>query len=209
MSARCLNLVLSTKLGWDITYNLPVFCESIFMLKKIRSLFGSDTLELPARALYHRIVEQARQRFLYEEFDVPDTANGRFDMIVLHCYCVMRRLKQTPEGFKLSQMLATILIDDLDRNLREMGVGDLSVGKKVKRIAEGFYGRLDAYDVATLNAETESLSRALERNVYFDLEVKPEKGVEGLTDYFQKQIDNIDGTTIDRLSKGFIDFYSP
>ncbi len=179
------------------------------MLKKIKSLFASDTLEVPARALYDRIVEQARQRFLYEEFDVPDTANGRFDMIVLHCYCVMRRLKKTPEGFNLSQMLATVLIDDLDRNLREMGVGDLSVGKKVKRIAEGFYGRLDAYDAATLNAETEALSFALERNVYFGLEIKPKKGVEALTAYFQRQIDNIDGTTFEHLSKGVINFYSP
>ena len=139
---------------------------------------------------------------------MPDTLDGRFELIVLHFFFVYNLLKEKNKE-TLSEEITKIMFKDFDMSLREMGVGDLSVGKKVKRIAEGFYGRLDAYDVATLNAGTESLSRALERNIYFGLEVKPEKGVEALTDYFQKQIDNIDGTTFEHLSKGFIDFYSP
>lgn len=179
------------------------------MLEKFKTFFAPNPFEVPARALYHRIVEQARQPFFYQEFSVPDTNNGRFDMIVLHCYCIMRRLKNTPNGFDLSQMLATVLIEDLDRNLREMGVGDLSVGKKVKRIAEGFYGRLDAYDAALLDGGTEIIADALKRNVYYDVEMNLDEGVTGLANYFQMQIKNIDQASFDGLSNGIVNFLSP
>lgn len=179
------------------------------MLHKLKSWFVPDPLEAPARALYHRIVEQARLPVFFDDYGVPDTANGRFDMIVLHCYCVMRRLKQSPEGYDLSQMLATVLIDDLDRNLREMGVGDLSVGKKVKRIAEGFYGRLDAYDAALAEDGDGALSEALRRNIYSGLEQPPADGIAALAAYFRRTVAASDGAELERLAAGEVAFGAP
>ncbi|HAA91305.1 MAG TPA: ubiquinol-cytochrome C chaperone [Rhodospirillaceae bacterium] len=179
------------------------------MLQKLKSWFAPDPLDAPARALYHRIVEQARRPEFFDAFAVPDTANGRFDMIVLHCYCVMRRLKKSPEGYDLSQMLATVLVDDLDRNLREMGVGDLSVGKKVKRIAEGFYGRLDAYDAAFEETEDEALSEALRRNIYSSLDDPPTDGVAAMVSYFRREVAAVDEVDLERLALGEVTFGAP
>lgn len=102
----------------------------------------------------------------YRDCGVPDTVDGRFDLIVLHTYIVLDRLRAEGEaGRKLSQQLFDTLFDDMDRSLREMGVGDLSVGKHVKRMASGFYGRMKAYDEARA-AGDEALAEALRRNVY-------------------------------------------
>ena len=86
-----------------------------------------------ARDLYGRIVDQARDPEYYASFGVPDTLDGRFDMLVLHAFLVIRRLQRGGDaGEALAQHLFDALIDDMDRSLREIGVGDLSVGKKVK-----------------------------------------------------------------------------
>ena len=178
------------------------------MLQKLKAWFGPDPLEDPARRLYHKIVEQARLPVFYEKFGVPDTANGRFDMIVLHCFCVMQRLKKEPQGYDLSQMLMTVLVDDLDRNLREMGVGDLSVGKKVKRIAEGFYGRLAAYSTG-MNGDQTGLAEALKRNLYSSIENPDEGSVTQIVDYLCREIDRLDGTGFDSLQAGTVAFGQP
>ncbi len=116
-----------------------------------------------AETLYAAIVAAARQPRFYAEWGVPDTVDGRFDMIVLHIYLVLQRLKtETPE---LCQRLTDLFFDDMDRSLREMGVGDLSVGKKVRRMAEAFHGRLNAYAAAAEQGD-QSLIEALQRNVY-------------------------------------------
>ncbi len=116
-----------------------------------------------AETLYAAIVAAARQPHFYANWDVPDTVDGRFDMIVLHVFLVLQRLKlETPV---LCQQLTDLFFDDMDRSLREMGVGDLSVGKKVRRMAEAFHGRLNAYAAAMEQGE-QTLIEALQRNVY-------------------------------------------
>jgi cytochrome b pre-mRNA-processing protein 3 len=116
-----------------------------------------------AEALYAAIVAAARRPKFYAELSVPDTVDGRFDMIVLHMFLVLRRLKdETPE---LCQNLTDTFFKDMDRSLREMGVGDLSVGKKVRKMAEAFHGRLNAYAKALGQGDT-ALAESLERNVY-------------------------------------------
>jgi cytochrome b pre-mRNA-processing protein 3 len=122
----------------------------------------------PTRLLYEAIVAAARQPKFYLEHGVADTVDGRFDMITLHMFLVMERLRSedTPaEGFR--QQLTDDFFLDMDRSLREMGVGDLSVGKKVRKMAEVFYGRMTAYAVACAAGEGE-LQNALARNVYAD-----------------------------------------
>lgn len=116
-----------------------------------------------ADLLYSKVVEQARLPDFYTAFAVPDTLDGRFDLVVLHCFLVLRKLKAEGEG-ALSQALFDATFEDMDESLREMGVSDLSVGKKVKRMASAFMGRVSVYDQAL--ADREALAGALARNLY-------------------------------------------
>ena len=115
----------------------------------------------PARPLYEAIVAAARQPWAYQEAQVPDTVDGRFDFLVLHLCLVLERLGQDVPEFK--QALIDYFCTDMDDNLRELGAGDLSVAKKVRRMAEALAGRFAAYDAAIDSAEME---RAIQRNVY-------------------------------------------
>lgn len=124
-----------------------------------------------ARALYEGIVAQARLPVFYAVFNVPDTVEGRFDLIVLHAFLVMRRLgletgPLAEEARVTSQALFDLMFADFDQNLREMGVSDLAVGRKVKGLAEAFYGRVAAYDAALAATRDDPLPPALERNLY-------------------------------------------
>jgi cytochrome b pre-mRNA-processing protein 3 len=116
-----------------------------------------------ATRLYGAIVAAARQEKFYSEMGVPDTLDGRFDMIVLHMFLVLDRLRGGNDKFR--QQLTDVFFADLDRTLREMGVGDLSVSKKIRPMAEAFAGRIKAYALADERGETEILG-ALQRNVY-------------------------------------------
>jgi cytochrome b pre-mRNA-processing protein 3 len=124
-------------------------------------------------ALYGAIVAQARSPVFYAELAVPDTVEGRFDMVVLHLMLVLRRLLREPQGEGAAQSLAQGLFDafcrDMDHNLREMGVGDLSVPKEMKRLAEAFYGRQRAYEDALASDDPAELAEALRRNVFSGL----------------------------------------
>jgi cytochrome b pre-mRNA-processing protein 3 len=115
-------------------------------------------------AIYGMIVTQAREPLFYRNLGVPDTVNGRFDLLVLHLWMVLRRLKPVEEGSALSQMLFDRFCDDMDDNLREMGVGDLTVPKRMQAFGEAFYGRTAAYDLALTEGD-EALAQALCRNV--------------------------------------------
>lgn len=117
--------------------------------------------------LYGAVVAQSREPAFYLDLGVEDTVPGRYDLLVLHTFLVFRRLSA---GGDLHRQIAQELCDHvflhLDQTLREMGVGDLSVAKRMKKLAQKFYGRVDAYDRA-LAADTEQeLAQALDRNVY-------------------------------------------
>jgi cytochrome b pre-mRNA-processing protein 3 len=119
------------------------------------------------RALYGMIVAQARSPGFYAAYGVPDSVDGRFDMIVLHMVLVMRRLAAaTGERLSFSQGLFDQFCLDLDDNLREMGVGDLAVPKKMRRLGGAFYGRQTAYNAALDQAGDEELVNALARNIF-------------------------------------------
>lgn len=119
----------------------------------------------PARRCYEAIVAAARHPSFYADMGVADTLDGRFDMITLHAFLILDRLKGTEPAFR--QELVDELFRDMDRSLREMGVGDISVGKKVRKMAEVFYGRVTAYDKAIGGPEA-SLAAAVARNVFPD-----------------------------------------
>lgn len=114
-------------------------------------------------AIYGMIVAQARLPVFYREYGVPDTVNGRFDMIVLHLWMVLRRFRAL-EAEDIPQALMDRFCSDLDGNLREMGVSDLTVPKRMLGFAGAFYGRSAAYDAA-FAAGPAQLADALARNV--------------------------------------------
>lgn len=117
--------------------------------------------------LYGAIVAHSRDPAFYTDFEVPDTIEGRFEMILLHAFLLFHRLKSEDEARReLGQRVFDAFCTDMDANLREMGVGDLTVPKKMKRVAEAFYGRVNAYDAALEAADDELLAQALLRNVY-------------------------------------------
>lgn len=138
------------------------------MLNRLFSMFAGRQPDPAAVALYRRIVEQARQPDFYARHGVPDSLDGRFDMIVLHAFLVMRRLRAitSKAADDLNQEVFDLLFADMDSNLREIGVGDLGVGKRVKKMAQAFYGRVEAYEAGMIATDDAILTDALTRNLY-------------------------------------------
>jgi cytochrome b pre-mRNA-processing protein 3 len=126
-------------------------------------------------AFYGAIVAQARSPAFYTSYGVPDTMEGRFELIVLHLVLVLHRLAREEaagggrgrrQAGAVGQRLFDAFCRDLDDNLREMGVGDLAVPKKMRRFGEAFYGRLAAYRAALAAADERELETALGRNIF-------------------------------------------
>lgn len=118
-------------------------------------------------AVYGMIVAQARSPEFYRDYGVPDTVEGRFDMIVLHLVLVLRRLRGQDTGLDpLGQQIFDWFCRDMDGNFREMGVGDLVVPKKMRQVAEAFYGRATAYEEALAAPDPSALTGVVVRNVY-------------------------------------------
>ncbi len=105
----------------------------------LRSLFAPAEDRADIDRLYNAIVVQARSRAFFADLGVPDTPEGRYALIVLHAFLVMDRLGRAAGQGATSQALFDAMFADMDRNLREMGVGDLSVGRKVKGLVRYFF----------------------------------------------------------------------
>jgi cytochrome b pre-mRNA-processing protein 3 len=118
--------------------------------------------------LYGAIVAQARAPVFYADLAVPDSLSGRFDMMVLHVYLVYRRLASDPGTRAVGQELFDRFCADMDGTLRERGVGDLAVPRKMRAIGEAFYGRARVYDAALAAVDDAALVAALEKNVFGD-----------------------------------------
>jgi cytochrome b pre-mRNA-processing protein 3 len=119
--------------------------------------------------LYGAIVAQARCPAFYRDYGVPDTVAGRLEMILVHAFLFSRRARSGRDDLrKLGQGVFDRFCDDMDANLREMGIGDLAVPKHMRRIGEAFYGRAAAYDTALAAAEDDALTETLARNVFAD-----------------------------------------
>ena len=119
--------------------------------------------------VYCEIVAQARQPAFYSALLVPDTVDGRFDMIIAHAVLFFRRLRnENAEVSEFSQNVFDLFFHDMDASLREMGVSDTRVPKKIKAMGEAFYGRADAYIPAIDADDDKALAAALGRNIYTD-----------------------------------------
>ena len=138
----------------------------------LNRMFKSRPALTAGRALYAATVAQARSPGLYAELGAPDTPEGRFEIYSLHVYLVLERLKNQGEpAAETAQALFDTYLSGLDDALRELGVGDLSVGKRMRKLGEAFYGRIQSYEAALAALPDAGLLEALlGRTVYAGVE---------------------------------------
>ncbi|MGB0921512.1 MAG: ubiquinol-cytochrome C chaperone family protein [Alphaproteobacteria bacterium] len=140
--------------------------------------FRRNTFLKGTAPLYVALVDEARDPRFYTEMGVEDTIDGRFDLVALYVLFMIRRLRLgEAQGFKdkhreaAAQALFDYMLADFDRNLREMGIGDLSIGKRMKKIGAALYGRAQAYDQAMASGDKAILVECLRRNLYREADV--------------------------------------
>ncbi len=170
--------------------------------------FRASSDERNIRDLYGMIVAQARMPAFYSSYGVPDTVEGRFDLIVLHLVLMLARLERdddAPRSF--GQRLFDEFCRDLDDNLREMGVGDLAVPKHMRRFAEAFYGRQAAYLAALAAADERELEKALTRNIFAGADI--DEGAVRLARYVRAALRQFEAQDESALLRGEIVFPKP
>jgi cytochrome b pre-mRNA-processing protein 3 len=174
----------------------------------LERIFGQSPTQRCANALYSSAVDQARNARFYAQMGVPDTVDGRFDMIALHVFLILRRLKQNGDKSQATaQALFDTMFSDMDRGLRELGAGDLGVGRRVKIMAKAFYGRVAAYDQG-LKSDDGKLTEAILRNIFRGEETGRDHALL-LTSYIREQAEALDHQSMDALLEGKILFTSP
>jgi len=175
------------------------------ILRRFRRTPQDDSIA----SLYGAIVAQARQPAFYRVYSVPDTVNGRFEMIVLHAALVMRRLDaEAGPARRLGQAVFDRFCSDMDGNLREMGVGDLAVPRQMRSIGEAFYGRKRAYEAALAELADAALGAALARNVYAD-DGAAAPGAARLATYVRAAAQRLGVTDAETLQQGKAGFPDP
>jgi cytochrome b pre-mRNA-processing protein 3 len=148
-----------------------------------------------AAGLHAALVGRARDPVFFARFGVKDTLDGRFDLLVLHAWLVLERLKAA--GAPLSQAFVDAVFVGFDEALRELGAGDIGMGKRVKKLASAFYGRTRAYGEAQNEATMEA---ALVRNLYRGI---PGPGAKALMRYVMCAKARLEACDVER---GVLDF---
>jgi cytochrome b pre-mRNA-processing protein 3 len=163
-----------------------------------------DKHERAAFQLYGTAVASARDPYLYATLGVPDTLDGRFDAIALHAYLLIQRLdREADPGPALAQAVFDAMFLDMDVNLREMGVGDLSVGKRNRAMWEAFHGRSAAYAAAW--QDPTALEAALARNVWRGA-TPPTGAAAALVRLAGAQAASLAGQGLDAMLRGEVTF---
>jgi|SRR5580658_971879 cytochrome b pre-mRNA-processing protein 3 len=163
-------------------------------------LFGRSPEKPAAHGVYLALVEQARAPVFYARLGVPDTLDGRFEMIALHMFLVLHRLRAEPAAQRFGQALYDVMFADMDRALREMGTGDLSVGTQVKRMAKALAGRIGAYQAGL--AGDADLAQALRRNLYGTIVEPAPEHLAAMAAYLRRQEADLAGQPAQRLAAG-------
>jgi len=177
---------------------------------KLKALLG---LEKPyqdtAFTLYGLIVAQARQPYFYSDLNVEDTLEGRYEMIIMHAFLLFHRLKgESESAAELGQVVFDTMFRDFDQSLREMGVGDMGVGPRIKKMASSFYGRAGAYDKALEAADNDDLEQVIARNVFNKTE--PEKRVlKHLATYMRRNVERLERLSVETILDGTLSFVDP
>lgn len=170
--------------------------------------FRRNPVRDAAAHAYGLVVEQSRRPEFYTVLGVPDTLDGRFEVICLHAFLYLHRLKaERAVAASLGQEFFDTMFADFDRSLREIGTGDLSVGRQVKRMAEAFYGRIRAYEDGLAGGDA-ALPSALARNLYGTAAASDEQLVR-ITAYLRREVTNLAGQPTAGLLAGTIRFGAP
>ena len=168
-------------------------------------LFRRSPIKAAVLRLYQAVAAQSRRPEFYLDAGVPDTVDGRFDLILLNAFLVMHGLRQSPEetdGFQ--QALFDEIFAHMDQSLREMGVGDARLSRQVKAMAEAFYGRVTAYEEGLAGGEG-VLEDALQRNLYGTTDVSG-TSVALMADYVRRQAGAMDSEMLREVMVGQIQF---
>lgn len=172
-------------------------------------LFRNRTRDTVSARVYAEVTEGARRPTFYDEFGVPDTVDGRYDMMVLHLFLYVRWLKPADKAAQaVSQEACDYFFTQMDRAMREMGVGDLSVPKKMKRLGEVYAGCSAAYDAGLASDDPAELMQALRRNVYADAPAMTAQA-EALAAYVRAADRALGATPLPRLLEGRIPYPEP
>ena len=156
-----------------------------------------DARRRAIESLHRRVNEAARARGLYLALGVPDTVEGRFESLVLHATLVLRRLRGLPApADEVAQDLVNSVFSQLDASLRELGIGDFGVPKRMKKLGSAFYGRAGGYDAALDSGERGSLARSLARNV---LGTDDAEAATGLAAYVAAAAESLEAADLDAL----------
>ena len=145
----------------------------------IFNLFRKSTAPDTVFEAYRSIVAQSRQAKFYADWGIPDTVTGRFDMISLHLALLLRRLKGNEEARPFGQALVDLFFRDMDRSVRELGITDLGVPKRIKKMGNVFYGLVKAIDDAIDSDNATEVEAVLLKNVY----AGPSPGIAQLANY--------------------------
>lgn len=174
------------------------------MLKRLFG-FADRPDRMIVDALYGEIVAAARQPFLYSDWQVPDTPLGRFEMMALHMFLFLHRLKsETGPVREIAQMSTDEFFKEVEHSIRELGIGDIAVPKRMKKLAGMFYGRAAAYDAALDANDRSALAAALARNVRPGAAEWPE--ATDLADYVMAVRDALAGQAASGFCDGRIAF---
>lgn len=156
-------------------------------------------------ALYERIVAAARQPTFYSDWNVPDTPLGRFEMISLHLFLFLHRVRGESGALAdIAQVLTDEFFSDVDSSVRELGIGDAGVPKRVKKLAKMFYGRVASYGDALDNDDSVALAAALGRNIWPADAERP--GAEPLRAYVMSAVAVLRGQTSATFLTGQVAF---
>ncbi len=153
---------------------------------------------------------QSRQPFFFASFGVPDTVMGRFDMLALHAYLLARRLRSesNPDATDLSQEVFDLFVADVERALRELGVGDTTVPKRKKKMIRSFYGMIEDFDQPIDQNDIETLRAKAESRFFGDMKDGETADVAGLVDYILKNAKNLENQRYSKLGKGELTWLS-
>ena len=174
----------------------------------LRNLFRPNPIRGAAGDIYRSLVGQSRNPKFYTSGGVADTLDGRFDLVTLHVALVIARLKGAdPPLTVLSQALFDEMVGNFDVGLREAGVGDTGVGKRMKKLVQAFFGRAKAYEDAVTRPDDGSLVEVLERNLFRSSEAESLDGcVRTMAEYVHSQYAHLLAQKDQDLVAGRINF---
>jgi len=162
-----------------------------------------------AKKLYGQLLLKTREPEFYKAYGVPDTFDGRFDLLMIHIFIVVNRLtREGQAGLDFNQALFDMTFADLDQTLREMGIGDMGVPKHQRRMMKAFNGRMHAYDQALKEGDG-AMVITLRRNLYGTLEDDQVPDTQKILRYIKESMNLIDKMSADEIMKGQAVFGTP